>query len=208
MLLSLLALATRKRIVSATLGLGVMALGCALIAVAYSWYFKGPQLQFDQWLHTEVAGYGIYVSGFMLLFLRHKNLQNLPRLTVPALVLLGMALHWWSVPIAVQKVSGLRGWPDLLLRSGAASQTLFESHLGPCDGCARGRKVSRQTSTWSKSINPRATSVLISLTRILRPTSRSNSPATSRPSAGGVKVRTQVAVSVRPVTMASKLWPV
>lgn len=106
-LLSLLALATRKRIVSATLGLGVMALGCALIAVAYSWYFKGPQLQFDQWLHTEVAGYGIFVSGFMLLFLRYKNLQNLPRLTVPALVLLGMALHWWSVPIAVQKVFGV-----------------------------------------------------------------------------------------------------
>ena len=106
-LLSILAIAARKGKLSPTLGVGAVALTCASFAFGYSWYYKGPRLQFDQWLHTEVAGYGIFVSAFVLLVLREHLDWVWPKLTVPFLTLAGIALHWWSVPIAVQTVFGV-----------------------------------------------------------------------------------------------------
>jgi peptidoglycan/LPS O-acetylase OafA/YrhL len=106
-LLSILAIAARKRIANAALGIGVMAMGCAICAFGYSWYFKGPQLSFDLWLHTEVAGYGIFLSGLVLLSLRKRMTWIPPELAVPLLILIGITLHWWSVPIAVQQVFGV-----------------------------------------------------------------------------------------------------
>jgi peptidoglycan/LPS O-acetylase OafA/YrhL len=105
--LSVLAVAARTRMLNATVGVGAVALGCAICAFGYSWYYPEPQLQFDQWLHTEIAGYGIFLSGFMLLFLRKHKLRICPGLIVPLLTMIGFGLHWWSVPIAVQKVLGV-----------------------------------------------------------------------------------------------------
>lgn len=106
-LLSILAIATRRYKLNPTFGVGMVALACAGFAFGYSWYYKGPKLQFDQWLHTEVAGYGIFISAFLLLFLRRHRDWIWPKHTVPLLALVGVALHWWSVPIEVQKVFGV-----------------------------------------------------------------------------------------------------
>ena len=55
---------------------------------------------------------------------------------------------------------------------------------------------------------PRSTSVLISSTCTLSPTSRPRSPVTSLPSTGGSRSRTHVPLSDAPVTMASKRCPI
>jgi peptidoglycan/LPS O-acetylase OafA/YrhL len=125
-LLSILAVAVRARIVNAIVGIGAVALVSAICAFAYSWYFPSPTLEFDQWLHTEIAGYGIFVSGFLLLLLRQHPLKTFPELVVPLLVVLGIGLHWWSVPIAVQKVLGVGALAlavNLLPRSPALLRT-------------------------------------------------------------------------------------
>ena len=106
-LLSLLALAARRRMINAVFGVGAVALASAIFAIAYSLYYSGPQLQFEKWIHTEVGGYGIFLSGFILLAMRERAPRNWPGLTVPFLTLLGVVSHWWSVPIAVQKIVGV-----------------------------------------------------------------------------------------------------
>jgi peptidoglycan/LPS O-acetylase OafA/YrhL len=105
--LSALAVLARTGLITATAGLGVLSLACALCAVGYGWFSPSPQLQFDQWLHTEVAGYGIFISGFILLLLRGTRPRKWPSIAVPLLTLCGLALHWWSVPLAIQKVFGV-----------------------------------------------------------------------------------------------------
>ena len=55
----------------------------------------------------------------------------------------------------------------------------------------------------AKSIKPRSTFVAMSLTWSLSPTFKPPMPDTSLPSAGGVKMRTQMPSVVTPVTMAS-----
>jgi peptidoglycan/LPS O-acetylase OafA/YrhL len=106
-LLSLLAVAARKGLVDGTLGIGAVALACAACAVGYGVFAASPKLYFEQWLHTEVAGYGIFVSGFILLLLRRVGPRRWPAATVPLLALCGVMLQWWSVPLAVQKVVGV-----------------------------------------------------------------------------------------------------
>lgn len=48
------------------------------------------------WLHTEVAAFGILVSGFLLLAFRERPLA-LPPFAVPLLVALGIAAYWWRI---------------------------------------------------------------------------------------------------------------
>ena len=106
-LLSLVALASRARRINPVAVLGALALACAACAVTYSLLFNDPQRLYGLWLHTEVAGYGIFVSGMlMLVFSRHPP-PRAPVALVLALLLAGFALHWWSVPLAVQKILGV-----------------------------------------------------------------------------------------------------
>lgn len=106
-LLSLLAVAARVWRLNAMVGVGAVTLGSAICAFAYSWFFRGPELRFDQWLHTEIAGYGIFLSAFILLCLRKHPLRNYPALSVPVLIAAGVCLHWWSIPMAIQQVLGV-----------------------------------------------------------------------------------------------------
>ena len=59
----------------------------------------------------------------------------------------------------------------------------------------------------AKSMKPRSTSVCTSSTRTRSPTSRPRSPRTTRPSAAGWTIRTQVPFGDAPVTTASKRSP-
>src|SRR5688572_30751684 len=65
-----------------------------------------------------------------------------------------------------------------------------------------------RTGQFSKSIKPRSTSVPSRRTEIRSPTSRPFVPRTTRPSAGGSKIRTQVPFAAAPVTIPSKCSPI
>jgi peptidoglycan/LPS O-acetylase OafA/YrhL len=53
---------------------------------------------------SEVAAYGIFVSGLLLLRFRGRGLPRLPGWTCPMLVALGIALHRWSMPNPVRTI--------------------------------------------------------------------------------------------------------
>src|SRR5207237_3789099 len=59
-----------------------------------------------------------------------------------------------------------------------------------------------------KSMKPRATSVCVSWTRTRSPTRSPSKPRTTRPSAAGLTMRTQVPLSLAPVTMPSNCAPI
>jgi peptidoglycan/LPS O-acetylase OafA/YrhL len=94
-LLSLVALYCRTRKSSALAELGTIAAAAALIAVGY-WLAFGKNAVPGLWLHTEVAAFGIMVSGFLLLAFRARRPAP-PPLTVPLLLALGMCAYWWRV---------------------------------------------------------------------------------------------------------------
>jgi hypothetical protein len=60
---------------------------------------RGNELEFHKWLQTEVSAYGIFVSCAILLFLCRRKIPALPAPVYPLLLLAGIALHWWSVPM-------------------------------------------------------------------------------------------------------------
>lgn len=78
----------------------------AIAGIALLYWSLGETAGFDKrWAHTEVAAFGIFASGLAYLYgLRHA----LPaaRLAAPALLLSGLAAHWWSVPDAVRLILG------------------------------------------------------------------------------------------------------
>jgi peptidoglycan/LPS O-acetylase OafA/YrhL len=94
-LLSLLALSCRARKTSGLAELGTTALLAAAIAVVY-WFVFGRHAPPGLWLHTEVAAFGIVVSGFLLLAFRQRR-AGLPPIAVPVLVVLGICAYWWRV---------------------------------------------------------------------------------------------------------------
>ncbi|MDI4631680.1 acyltransferase [Pelomonas sp. V22] len=106
-LLSLIALAARRWRLPAVAGLALAVGVCVASALAYGWLQPGPQLPFDQYLRTEVAGYGIFVSGLIFLALQRYRPKAAPAALVLALLLLACVLHWWSVPAAAQKILGV-----------------------------------------------------------------------------------------------------
>ncbi len=107
--LSLLALTVRQRKVGALQGLATLALATAACAVGIAIIqADNPALRFTWWLHTEIQAFGIFASGCVcLLLLRQPGLQRWPSLTVPLLLLLAFAAHWWSVPLALQTIGGM-----------------------------------------------------------------------------------------------------
>lgn len=104
--LSLLALVARHRRWPGARALAAAALVCAGFACVYPLFYGPSHLAYHQWLHAEVAAWGIFVSGFILLALRGRR-PRVPAPAVPALVLAGVLLHWWSVPLPVQKLFGV-----------------------------------------------------------------------------------------------------
>jgi peptidoglycan/LPS O-acetylase OafA/YrhL len=107
-LLASLAMLARRKLVPARVLLGTAAALCAAFAAVYVVIYPDrEQLMFRQWLHTEVAAWGIFCSGFLFLALQGRRLPRLPGLTVPLLALAAVALHWWSVPLFVERILGV-----------------------------------------------------------------------------------------------------
>lgn len=142
-LLSLAALLVRRT----RLAPAIPILACTLIFAACGvWYwshFSGPALDFGLWLHTEVAAYGIFLSGALLLLLRKRHLPVLPWPLFPALVAAGMALHWWSVAAPVRTILGV-GLFALAINLLRAAPPVVKSVLS--------LRILRQLGTWSFSI--------------------------------------------------------
>lgn len=106
-LLSIVALATRARLVKAQTAVGLLAALFAVIGFGYWLRYQGQHLEFDLWIHSEVSAFGIFASAFLLLAGRGRKIPRLAAVAVPGLILLGFALHWWSVPAPVRTFFGV-----------------------------------------------------------------------------------------------------
>lgn len=106
-LLSVVALLSRRLWIEARWTAAVIAMLCSLAGFWYWTAFTGDDLEFRKWLHTEVSAYGIFVSCALLLFLGRARIPALPAPVYPLLLLAGIALHWWSVPLPVRTTLGV-----------------------------------------------------------------------------------------------------
>ena len=79
---------------------------CCCFAAFYAWRYSGRELNLHL-AHTEVAAFGIFFSGGLFLLFRQSQLPRVSAILYLALGVLGMALHWWSVPAAVRTLSGV-----------------------------------------------------------------------------------------------------
>lgn len=125
--LSLVAIFSRKRLFSSASGVGVLVIVTVCFALYYQW-LSPPKLAFNQWLRTETAAYGLVATALWVSVGRRlpKMLKYVS--VAPILLLIGIALHWWSVPLAFQRIVGVgcfviaicalavnRGWFAVLL---------------------------------------------------------------------------------------------
>ena len=105
--------------------------------------------------------------------------------------------------VLLDKAGGRALWL-VMLALGLVSAFLFSRVLEPGRLASAGRATAY---TLTKSMKPRSTSVEMSFTRTLSPTSRPASPRTTLPSTGGLKIRTHVPLSDAPVTTPSNRSP-
>lgn len=104
-LLSLLAIISRKYLLRGTSLIGIASGAMALIAMAY--WVAALRVDLPRlWMHSEIAAFGIFSSGLVCLFSRHLERIALPTFTVPVLVALGICAHWWSVPYPIRTIVG------------------------------------------------------------------------------------------------------
>lgn len=127
-LLSLLAMAVRAGRIGVRTGMGLGAVACISVGLYYNHSYTGSHLEFDRWIRTEVAAYGIVVSALLLLQLRQTRRFAVPLIVVPLLGALALLTHWWSVPVAVRTFIGVGALAlavNLLDRSPALLQRLL-----------------------------------------------------------------------------------
>jgi peptidoglycan/LPS O-acetylase OafA/YrhL len=106
-LLSIIAVAARRKWVDPTLAIGFC---CAVFALAGAWYwtqYSGAQLDFGKWIHTEVSAFGIFASAFFMLLFRKTGVPKLPAFLYVALALCALAMHWWSVANPLRTILGV-----------------------------------------------------------------------------------------------------
>lgn len=105
--LALAALAVRARVANARAAVGALTL-LSVAAGAWYWHsYTGTRLHSERWMRSEVSSFGILASSLLLLFFHGRKLPGLPLLAVPALALLGLALHWWRMPLPVSTYAGV-----------------------------------------------------------------------------------------------------
>jgi peptidoglycan/LPS O-acetylase OafA/YrhL len=140
-LLSLVALYCRTRKTGGVAELGALSAVAALVALTY-WVVFGSAHVKGLWLHTEVAAFGILVSGFVLLRFEASR-PALPTAAAPLLVVLGIAAYWWRVPPAATLVIGCGSFA-LALNLMDRSPGLFRAILE--------LRALRALGTWSFSL--------------------------------------------------------
>lgn len=132
--LSLVAIAGRKRLFSSAWGVGTLFVASVACILYYQW-LNPPKLAFSLWLHTEAAAFGLLGTALWVALGgsgrvrpgRHANDITLTSVA-PLLLFAGIALHWWSVPLATQRLLGVgcfvaaicmltvtKGWFTLIL---------------------------------------------------------------------------------------------
>jgi peptidoglycan/LPS O-acetylase OafA/YrhL len=104
--LSLVAIAVRKGWVRAGAGVGALFVFVIACTLYYQW-LNPPGLAYAQWLHTEVAAYGLLATALWVAAGKPWPAQITSTWAAPALLLAGIALHWWSSPLAVQRLLGV-----------------------------------------------------------------------------------------------------
>lgn len=104
--LSMVAIAARARRLRAVAGIGALLGATIFCALVYQW-LNPPALVFTQWLHTEVAAYGLLATALWVAAGRPWPRRLAAGWVAPVLLVLGVALHWWSAPLAVQRLLGV-----------------------------------------------------------------------------------------------------
>lgn len=104
-ILSLAALWCRTR--REARGLSIIALILATIILSIAIYtFTPGQVNTRYYLRTEVASFGIFVSGFIFLALNFTKARLSWAYIAPFALIAGILAHWWSVPVGLRVIIG------------------------------------------------------------------------------------------------------
>jgi peptidoglycan/LPS O-acetylase OafA/YrhL len=95
--LALVALGARADWFRPQAAIGAALLGMIAIGFAYSLSYHGPDLYHERWLGSEVSGFGIFVSVFLLLLFHGSGPRAVHWIVIAALVAFGLSMHWWRV---------------------------------------------------------------------------------------------------------------
>ena len=106
-LLSALVILFRNKIEKQRIALGVLSCCCVVTAAVYAAKFPGPSLYGEKLIHTEVAAFGIFFSGFLLLCLRNGINKAIPPFVFYTLPIIALATYNSSAPPAVIMLIGL-----------------------------------------------------------------------------------------------------
>lgn len=96
-------------------GRGIAAMGFILgsIMLAIALYTLVPDVLDNRYyLRTEVASFGIFASGLLLLSITHEKIRLARWWIAPTALVVGALAHWWSVPASAHVVLG---WGALAL---------------------------------------------------------------------------------------------
>ncbi len=107
LVLSLVALLSRKRWGNAQWLIGSLTVCFSVTGFWYWSHYAGRELEFGKWLHSEVSAYGIFMSAFLLVCFTKAKFGRVHFLLTPSLLLFGMLLHWWSVSNPVRTTLGV-----------------------------------------------------------------------------------------------------
>ena len=103
--LSLVAVLSRRTGLSARTAVGLCAALCVAAGCYYTFRYSGRDLT-GAFLHTEVAGFGIFISAYLVLALHGKRLPTFHPVAYGALLLLALCTQWWSLPRALHVFGG------------------------------------------------------------------------------------------------------
>ena len=59
------------------------------------------------WGRSEVSAFGIVFSAFLVLLFQKVKIPTFPALFYPAIILLGLACYWWSIPLPIRGFIGV-----------------------------------------------------------------------------------------------------
>jgi len=142
-LLSLVAIAARAGKVKALWLVGALATACVLVTVAMWPDRLADRAGIFKWLQFEAFGYGLFLSGALLLAFQGKRIPAMPALVYVLVFSAGVLSHWWSIPMPVQLVFGM-GLFAVVLQSLKTAPPSIQAMLS--------WKPLRMLGTWSYSI--------------------------------------------------------
>jgi peptidoglycan/LPS O-acetylase OafA/YrhL len=103
--LSLLAILSRRRGSDGKLLIFLVSSAMAMVAIIY--WVRLPNEELPRlWMHSEIAAFGIFSSGFLSLCHRQIDKVAFPAFATPTLLCVGICSHWWSVPYPFRTIVG------------------------------------------------------------------------------------------------------